>query len=100
MKTFFQEDNMKDKENNDLVIKFPSKEALMHFASWLCEAGEQDYWNWMEYREQEEEGDITVRSFHYHGEEDETKAQDDSARYKEFMCDNTIRTTVGRLKNK
>lgn len=95
----FQEDNMSVdiKEVNDLIIKFPNQEAMEHFAAWLCESGEQQYWEWMEYREQEEDGDITATHFHYHGEEDESKAHDDPARYKEFMCDNTIRTTVGRL---
>lgn len=84
-------------EETDLIIKFPSKEAARHFASWLCGAGEQDYWQWMECREDEEDGDITATSFHYHGEEDETKERTDSDRYKEFMCDNTIRTTMGRV---
>jgi hypothetical protein len=82
----------------DLVIKFASKEAADHFASWLCGAGEQDYWQWMEYREEEEDGDITALRFHYHGEEDETKARNDPARYGEFMADNIIRTTCGRRK--
>lgn len=81
----------------DLVIKFASKEASDHFASWLCGSGEQQYWQWMECREDEEDGDITATSFHYHGVEDETKAETDTARYGEFMCDNTIRTTCGRM---
>jgi len=90
---------MKKREvaDTDLVIKFPNKKAAEHFASWLCGAGEQDYWQWMECREEEEDGDITATSFHYHGEEDETKERTDPARYGKFMCDNTIRTTVGRL---
>ena len=45
----------------------------------------------------EEGGDITAIEFHYHGIEDEAKAKTDSARYGEFLCDNTIRTTIGRL---
>lgn len=81
----------------DLVIKFPNDEATRHFALWLCESGEQSYWDWMKYRENEDNGDITATNFHYHGEEDETKEETDPARYNEFMCDNTIRTTVGRL---
>lgn len=89
---------MSKKEKVVLSIEFANPEAANHFATWLCESGEQDYWNWMEYREQdEEEGDITARSFHYHGPEDESKAHDDPARYGGFMCDNTIRTTCGRL---
>jgi hypothetical protein len=39
--------------------------AAEHFLSWLCGQGEQDYWLWMEYREQEEDGDITITSFKY-----------------------------------
>ena len=82
---------------NDLVIKFANADARLHFAHWLCGSGEQQYWDWMEYREDEEDGDITATSFHYHGEEDESKEQTDPKRYGKFMCDNTIRTTVGRL---
>ena len=81
-----------------LTMEFDNQEALEHFASWLCESGEQDYWQWMEVREEEEEeGNITALEFHYHGPEDETKTQDDPARYRGFLCDNTIRTTCGRL---
>lgn len=84
-----------------LQIKFANEAAAAHFASWLCGQGEQDYWLWMECREQEEDGDITAVSFHYHGEEDKTKERSDPTRYGEFMCDNTIRTTCSRMdKNK
>lgn len=98
---------MMKKENKEttIQIKFANEQAAKHFALWLCESGEQQYWDWMEYREndneEEDEGvDITAISFHYHGEKDETKAHDDSTRYKEFMCDNIIRTTCGRLNRK
>lgn len=85
-------------EKTKITIEFDNPEAAEHFASWLCGGGEQDYWHWMECREEdEEEGDITALEFHYHGPEDETKARDDAARYGEFMCDNTIRTTCGRM---
>jgi len=80
-----------------LQIKFANEAAAAHFALWLCEGGEQDYWDWMEYREREEEGDITAIEFDYHGEEDKTKDESDPERYGEFMCDNIIRTTCGRL---
>ncbi len=53
-----------------ITIEFDSKKAAEHFAVWLCEAGEQDYWQWMEYREQEEKGNITAVNFDYHGEGD------------------------------
>jgi hypothetical protein len=78
-------------------INFANEEVAHHFAIWLCESGEQQYWQWMKVREEEEEGDITALEFHYHGEEDQTKAQTDPKRYGKFMCDNIIRTTVGRL---
>lgn len=83
--------------SRDITIKFDTEEAAMHFAEWLCGSGEQEYWNWMRYREDEESGNITVLEFDYHGVEDSTKSKDDPDRYGEFMCDWTIRTTLGRL---
>lgn len=41
--------------------------AAEHFMQWLCGQGEQDYWLWMECREMEEPGDITVTRFNYKG---------------------------------
>lgn len=70
-----------------ITITFDSDEVAIHFAHWLCGSGEQEYWDWMRYREQEEEGNITALDFNYHGE---------SKRY-EFMSDWTIRTKSGRL---
>ena len=70
-----------------LKIEFDSKSIAEHFASWLCGSGEQQYWNWMEYREQEEDGDITAVSFEYFPEEENA----------EFIGDLTIRTKSGRL---
>lgn len=84
-------------EETEIVIRFANADAADHFAIWLCGAGEQDYWEWMKVREEEESGDITAVTFHYHGEEDESKATNDPTRYGEFMRDNIIRTTVGRL---
>jgi hypothetical protein len=80
-----------------IKIKFDNPEAAKHFTLWLCEQGEQDYWEWMRCREENESGNITATSFHYHGKEDETKAKTDPERYGPFMGDNIIRTTVGRL---
>lgn len=54
------------KHGESLVLKFESAEAADHFKSWLCESGEQHYWEWMQMREQEEEGDITGLKFNYH----------------------------------
>jgi hypothetical protein len=78
-----------------LTIEFDNIKAMKHFASWLCGQGEQDYWQWMECREQEETGNITVLDFDYHNE-DKTKAEEDPKRYGKFLADNTIRTTCGR----
>jgi len=50
-----------------IKIEFDNEEAADHFLSWLCGSGEQSYWEWMEYREQEKDGDITAISFDYHG---------------------------------
>ncbi|HXV26986.1 MAG TPA: hypothetical protein VD862_03130 [Candidatus Paceibacterota bacterium] len=53
-------------EGSDVTIAFDNPDAARHFLSWLCEIGEQDYWNWMELREQEEsEGAITAKRFIY-----------------------------------
>lgn len=71
-----------------LTIEFDNDEAMKHFALWLCEAGEEDYWTWMECREQEEEGDITATSFKYWG----PPGWDNG-----FMPDDIIRTECGRL---
>ena len=48
-----------------LKITFDSDAAREHFRIWLCGQGEQDYWMWMECREQEEEGNITATRFDY-----------------------------------
>lgn len=81
------------KKKTTIIIEFDNKKAAHHFAVWLCESGEQDYWQWMECREEDEEsGNITAVSFEY-----KTKAKNDPERYGEFMCDNTIRTVAGRL---
>ncbi len=48
-----------------LTFEFENEKAANHFKTWLCEQGEQDYWMWMECREQEEKGNITGINFHY-----------------------------------
>jgi hypothetical protein len=86
------------KKKATITIEFDNKKAAIGFAEWLCGSGEQDYWNYQECREEDEpKGNITATIFHYHGPEDETKAQNDLKRYGKFMCDNIIRTTCGRL---
>lgn len=77
----------------DLVIMFHSKRAREHFARWLRGSGEQQYWEWMECRETEESGDITVE-FHYHPIVRPDLPKDDAARYGEFIADGIVRTRV------
>lgn len=47
-------------------IHFADAVAADHFLSWLCGAGEQDYWEWMRCREEDESGPITAVVFDYH----------------------------------
>lgn len=48
-----------------VTIEFDNEYAAKHFMDWLCGSGEQEYWMWMEYREEDEDGDITALSFDY-----------------------------------
>jgi hypothetical protein len=50
----------------DVVIKFGNQKAAEHFLAWLDGQGEQDYWEWMKYREKEEPGPITATQLNYH----------------------------------
>jgi hypothetical protein len=84
-------------KKSNLTIEFDNQEALKHFALWLCESGEQAYWDWMREVEYQEDGNVSATSFSYHGIEDESKSIDDPTRYGTFMCDNIIRTKCGRL---
>ncbi|HTK04529.1 MAG TPA: hypothetical protein VL500_03005 [Candidatus Eisenbacteria bacterium] len=52
--------------SGEVTFRFENREAASHFLHWLCGQGEQDYWNWMEYREKGEPGPITGLRFHYH----------------------------------
>jgi hypothetical protein len=76
----------------DLVIKFHSQAARKHFAEWLSEQGEQNYWAWMEYREQEEPGNITV-SFDYYPVVRPDLPENNARRYGPFLRDGVINTT-------
>lgn len=52
---------------NRLVFTFATQKAADHFKAWLCESGEQAYWEWMRYREEDDEdGSITALRFLYH----------------------------------
>lgn len=59
---------------NKVTFEFDNEEAACHFQSWLCGQGEQDYWLWMEAREQESSEDITAVSFNYHTGDETVKA--------------------------
>ena len=74
-------------EKYTLQIQFDNVEALKHFAQWLDGQGEQDYWVWMECREQEEKGEITALKFKYQVNSQATDG-------------NYIFTKCGRLDNK
>ncbi len=67
-----------------LRITFASQLALDHFATWLCDNGEQSYWDSMEYVESDEEGDVTAVDFKYHMDG-------------VFIKENLIETKCGRL---
>ena len=47
------------------VFEFKTDEARKAFLVWLCESGEQEYWMWMEAREQESAKTKTVLDFNY-----------------------------------
>lgn len=70
---------------NQLMIQFNNQKAIKHFATWLCESGEQDYWMWMEERETEDEDAITAVRFDYFNGA------------KKFLGTNTINAICGRL---
>ena len=53
-----------------LTIRFDNQKACEHFKSWMCGSGEQSYWDQMEYRECEDDGNITATHFDYHKETD------------------------------
>ena len=56
---------MAKKSKHTVQIHFDNEKAAKGFLLWLCEAGEQDYWNWQQYREQEEKGNITATNIDY-----------------------------------
>lgn len=70
----------------DLTIRFATKEQALAFATWLCEAGEQDYWMWAEIQilhpVRREPPKDYVSAFNYH----------DGGEGKDFMKDMVIRT--------
>jgi len=52
---------------NAVLLQFETEAAARYFREWLCESGEQDYWQYMEAREDDDpEDDITGLEFDYH----------------------------------
>lgn len=49
----------------NVTFKFKTKEAAQDFSDWLCEAGEQGYFQWSEDRESEDEDLKTAQEFNY-----------------------------------
>ena len=84
---------MTKRKASNLTIEFANAAARRHFALWLCESGEQSYWDWMEAREEEEDGDITAVCFNYHGKEPPPPGNAGQL----FVADGVIRTKCGRL---
>lgn len=80
-----------------LKIEFDNQEALNNFAIWLCEYGEQQYWNCMELVEEDSEEITTVLKFEYHEILDRSLPTNDPKRYGEWLKNNTIKTVCGRL---
>lgn len=80
-----------------LKIEFDNQEAARHFAVWMAESGEQDYWDCMAHVEDREDGKITAIDFEYNPIADASKPEDSPERYGDFLADNTIRTVCGRL---
>jgi hypothetical protein len=87
----------KGSNKTTIKIEFANEKAAEMFALWLCNGGEQHYWEQQRGVNDYYEEDVTAVEFHYHGEEDKEKARDDPSRYGSFMSDWTIRTTLGRL---
>lgn len=92
------------KQPTVLKIEFSNRKAMEHFARWLCGSGEQEYWTWMECQESNEPDakDITATRFEYfhHSNSTNFPTSDDQLADVEFVGDNTIRTTCGRLDNR
>ena len=66
----------------NLTIEFPSQEAATEFANWLCEQGEQNYWDWMDNCDESKKN--TVNFIYFWPQDDEDAV---------FFNNNTILTT-------
>jgi len=54
------------KKKVTVEIEFDDDVVANHFLQWLSGSGEQEYWQWMECREEREKGKITAVAFDYH----------------------------------
>lgn len=61
---------------SDVKISFDNEKTARHFVAWLCNAGEQDYWEWMKHREKEDpEGEFTATFRYDFDESDDLKLE-------------------------
>ena len=51
----------------ELLIRFPSVAAASAFKFWLCNSGEQAYWDWMEFRPDQNRGPKVLFNYHFPG---------------------------------
>jgi hypothetical protein len=57
----------KDESKTEVKFVFDNAAVAHYFIEWLCGVGEQDYFQYMECREKEQDGDITATEFDYWG---------------------------------
>lgn len=81
-----------------MVIAIEALDAYCTIRDAVADAAHEDVLNGDAYKARAKAPcTITATSFHYHGEEDESRDKSDPKRYGKFMCDNVIRTTCGRV---
>lgn len=68
----------------DASFKFTNKETKDHFCTWLCESGEQDFFQWMEVQTPDKSYSVK-----YHAE-DESYGRGDSRRYGPFLGEGVV----------
>ncbi len=59
-------ENLEMKQEHTVKIKFHSEQSAIMFLEWMCESGEQEYWNYCEHRDEDELADDGVVTFNYH----------------------------------
>jgi hypothetical protein len=73
---------------HELRIIFPTEEAKRLFALWLCNSGEQHYFDAMQ------DSQTPSLRIGYHGPEDDRYSDSDARRYGPFLSDNTLRVEI------